>query len=49
MDSGEIWILQRRLGRYVQGVIDDDSDDLPNVIMGIWKRLRETYGLKIVR
>lgn len=49
MDAGEIWILQRRLAEYFMGLIDDDSEDLADVIMEIWKRLRDTHALRSVK
>ncbi len=49
MDGGEIWILQRRLGRYLTGIMKNDLDYLPSVVFQIWERLKRTYRLRIVK
>ncbi len=49
MDGGDIRVLQQGLGRYIAGIIDSDPDDLHDVIIEMWKRLRETHGLRVIK
>jgi len=49
MEMKEVKILQGIFDLYVRNRLDTDDEDYENIMLELWKRVRETHLLRVVK
>ena len=49
MKQKDIEVLQGVFDLYIRSKVDPDDDDYENIMHELWKRVRETHRLRVVK
>ena len=49
MNKEEVEMLQSISDAYIRAIVDPEDEEYPNLINKIWKRLHDSYRLRVVK
>ena len=49
MEKNEVKVLQGVFDLYIRSKVDPDDEDSENIMHELWKRVRETHRLRVVK